>query len=66
MDFYLVNMVRNLLNLTLFTEAEPMSILSNSVNITSNLLRKMSIIVLLVIRSVSDVLRAHNRFVTFV
>ena len=45
--FYSVNMVWYLLNLTVLTEAEPRSILSNSVNIRPYLLSKMSITVLL-------------------
>ena len=45
--FYSVNMVWYLLNLTVLTEAEPRSILSNSVNIIPYLLSKMSILVLL-------------------
>ena len=47
MDFYSVNMVWYLLNLTVLTEAEPRLILSNSVNIRPYLLSKMSITVLL-------------------
>ena len=45
--FYSVNMVWYLLNLTVLTEAEPRSILSNSVNIRPYLLSKMSITVFL-------------------
>ena len=45
--FYSVNMVWYLLNFTVLTEAEPRSILSNSVNIRPYLLSKMSITVLL-------------------
>ena len=45
--FYSVNMVWYLLNLKVLTEAEPRSILSNSVNIRPYLLSNMSITVLL-------------------
>ena len=45
--FYSVKMVWYLLNLTVLTEAESRSILSNSVNIRPYLLSKMSITVLL-------------------
>ena len=45
--FYSVNMVWYLMNLTVLTEAEPRSILSNLVNIRPYLLSKKSITVLL-------------------
>ena len=52
--FHSVNMVWYLLNLTVLTEAEPRSILSNSVNIIPYLLSKMSITVLLYSETISE------------